>query len=86
VQGGLGEGTDRYRNPDEDLPAAFAAQRTAYYETLHLPLDSGTFVRGGQDELAVALTALDHAMPRYRGMSIVGYVSFHTVEDGERSL
>jgi hypothetical protein len=65
------EGADRYRNPDEDLPADFAAQRTAYYESLHLPLDSATFVRGVQDELAAALTALDRAMPRNRGVAIL---------------
>ncbi len=64
-------GADRYRNPDEDLPADFDVQRTAYYGTLHLPLDGETFVRGLQDEMAAALTALDHAMPRNAGVAIL---------------
>jgi TnpA family transposase len=65
------EGADRYRNPDEDLPADFAAQRTTYYEVLRLPLDSATFVRGLQDEMTAALIALDHAMPRNTGVAIL---------------
>ena len=31
-------GADRFRNPDEDLPADFAARRTACYERLGLPM------------------------------------------------
>ena len=65
------EGADRYRNPDEDLPADFAAQRTTYYERLDLPLDSETFVRGLQDEMTAALTALDRAMPQNAGVAIL---------------
>ena len=56
-------GANRYRNPDEDLPADFGAQRTPYYEALNLPLDSECFIadlriskkRGGW----IALTPLD---------------------------
>ena len=32
-------GANRYRNPDEDLPADFEAQRTPYYQALKLPLE-----------------------------------------------
>jgi len=31
-------GANRYRNPDEDLPANFEAQRKDYYAALSLPL------------------------------------------------
>lgn len=34
-------GANRYRNPDEDLPADFEARRTSYYQALNLPVDSG---------------------------------------------
>ena len=33
-------GANRYRNPDEDLPADFAEQRTTHYAALGLPLDA----------------------------------------------
>jgi hypothetical protein len=52
-------GADRYRNPDEDLPADFDLQRAAYYEALHQPLDADAFIKGLQDELAAALKALE---------------------------
>jgi len=64
-------GADRYRNPDEDLPADFDAQRSAYYAALHQPLDADTFVTALQDELATALAALDRAMPRNTGVQIL---------------
>jgi hypothetical protein len=34
-------GANRYRNPDEDLPTDFEAQRTSYYQALDLLLLSG---------------------------------------------
>ena len=37
-------GANRYRNPDEDLPADFEAQRTPYYQALKLPLDADRFI------------------------------------------
>ena len=33
------EGADRYRNPDEDVPADFSDKRHEYYASLALPLD-----------------------------------------------
>lgn len=64
-------GADRFRNPDEDLPADFARQRTVYYAALHQPLDADTFIKGLQEELAAALTALDRSMPQNTGVQIV---------------
>jgi hypothetical protein len=32
-------GANRYRNPDDDLPADFEVQRDAYYAALRLPQD-----------------------------------------------
>ncbi len=64
-------GADRYRNPDEDLPADFGAQRTTYYEYLDLPLDRERFVRGLQEEMTTAPAALDRAMPGNAGVAIL---------------
>lgn len=56
-------GADRYRNPDEDVPADFDRQREAYYATLHLPLAAETFIQGIQRELREELAALDREIP-----------------------
>jgi hypothetical protein len=56
-------GADRYRNPDEDLPADFEAWRSAYYKELNLPLDADRFIAALQEEMRDALGALDAGMP-----------------------
>ncbi len=40
------KGADRYRNPDQDLPADFEQERALYYSDLKLPLTSKTFFEG----------------------------------------
>ena len=57
-------GANRYRNPDEDLPADFDAQRTAHYQALGLPLDAGVFINGLQEEMRGALAQFDQGLPR----------------------
>ncbi len=57
-------GANRYRNPDEDLPADFDAQRAAHYQTLNLPLDAGVFIDGLREEMRAALAQLDRGLPR----------------------
>jgi len=64
-------GADRYRNPDDDLPADFDLQRAAYYEALRQPLDADVFIAELQDEMATALVALDRAMPGNAGVQIL---------------
>jgi len=56
-------GADRYRNPDDDLPADFAAQRAAYYAALRQPEDAAAFVAQMQGRMATALAALDADLP-----------------------
>ncbi|HEY9476135.1 MAG TPA: hypothetical protein VIS06_20080 [Mycobacteriales bacterium] len=36
-------GADKWRNPDEDLPADFEAHRAAHYAALRKPLDPAAF-------------------------------------------
>jgi TnpA family transposase len=59
-------GANRYRNPDEDLPADFEAQRTSYYQALNLPLEPDRFVADLQAEMREALHTLDAGMPSNR--------------------
>lgn len=57
-------GANRYRNPDEDVPADFETQRTAYYQVLNLPLEADRFVVGLQEEMHKALHTLDMGLAR----------------------
>jgi len=56
-------GANRYRNPDEDLPADFEAQRIPYYQALNLPLDPDRFIADLQAEMRDALKTLDAGLP-----------------------
>ncbi|MEC5293839.1 hypothetical protein VSX64_25215 [Aurantimonas sp. C2-6-R+9] len=59
-------GANRYRNPDEDLPATFDEHRASHYAALGLPLDANRFIRGLQEEMRDALAMLDTGLPRNR--------------------
>ncbi len=58
------EGADRYRNPDEDVPADFAQQREEYYTALNQPLDVEAFIARERQALSDALALLNAGMPR----------------------
>lgn len=57
-------GANQFRNPEEDLPADFDSQRTAYYEALHQPLDAGNFIRNLQQQMSSELEELDRTLPK----------------------
>lgn len=57
-------GANRYRNPEEDLPADFDSQRTTYYEALKQPLDVDTFIRDLQTQMSRELAELDRTLPK----------------------
>jgi TnpA family transposase len=59
-------GANRYRNPDDDLPADFEVQRTAYYQALNLPLEADRFIADLQAEMRQALQILDAGLPSNR--------------------
>jgi TnpA family transposase len=63
-------GANRYRNPDEDLPADFEAHRTAYYQALNLPHEAGQFIAGLQTEMREAVRILDTGLPDNRLVNI----------------
>ncbi len=57
------EGADRFRNPDDDLPADFATQRSAYYQALNQPQSADRFVETLQQAMQQALSQLDANLP-----------------------
>jgi hypothetical protein len=57
-------GANRYRNPDDDLPADFVARREACYQRLALRQDGQAFIGTLKSEMTEALTRLDRRLPR----------------------
>jgi TnpA family transposase len=57
------EGADRYRNPEEDLPQDFEAQRDHYYGLLGLPRDVEVFIARLQAALRRGLDTLNAGLP-----------------------
>ncbi len=64
-------GAQRYRNPEDDLPTDFTDQRTAYYQTLHQPLDPETFIADLKHQMQRGLETLDAGMPTNPGVKIL---------------
>jgi TnpA family transposase len=64
-------GAQRYRNPEEALPADFADQRLPSYQALDQPLDPDTFITGLQHQMQQALQTLDKGMPSNSGVKIL---------------
>jgi TnpA family transposase len=64
-------GANRYRNPDEDLPADFDLRRDEYYQALRLPRDAHSFVGRVQQEMREALETLDRGLPRNQHVKIL---------------
>jgi TnpA family transposase len=57
-------GANRFRNPDDDLPADFVARREACYQRLALPQDGRAFIGKLKSEMTDALTRLDRGLRR----------------------
>lgn len=57
------EGADRYRNPDEDLPADFQARRADYYRDLGHSEDAEAFVQTLKTRLTESLNKLNKSLP-----------------------
>ncbi len=77
-------GANRYRNPEEDLPADFDLQRTAYYAALGQPLDAETFVCDLQAQMIRELEELDRTLPQTPKVRILkkagGWISVAALE------
>ena len=59
-------GANRYRNPDQDLPADFEENRQEYYQALNLPLDAERFIADVQAEMRETLGMLDAGLKQNR--------------------
>jgi hypothetical protein len=56
-------GADRYRNPEEDLPADFSTHRENYYALLQVPSDASTFIVQIQEIMHQWLGILNKGLP-----------------------
>ncbi len=55
---------DRYRNPDDDLPADFGDKREDYYQELRLSTDATVFTQRLHEDLQQALIELNNSLPK----------------------
>lgn len=64
------QGADRWRNPEQDLPADFDTRRTHYYAALSKPLDPNAFIGPLRQEMTTELEALQEALPSLDWLTI----------------
>ena len=57
-------GADRFRNPDDDLPADFDVQRTNYYAALEQPESADDFIAGVCKDMEDSLSRLNDGLPQ----------------------
>ena len=65
------EGANRFRNPDEDLPADFDTARESYYETLRQPRDADAFIATLLVAMQAGLERLHAGLPKNKGVRIL---------------
>ncbi len=58
------KGADRYRNPDEDLPADFEMRREENYKALNQPMDAESFINALKQEMTEGLERLNVGLPQ----------------------
>ncbi len=64
-------GANRYRNPEEDLPADFNEQREVYYQALSQTLDASEFIASLQGRMQEALASLDRGIPKNSSVKLL---------------
>jgi hypothetical protein len=57
-------GADRFRNPDEDLPADFDVQRPTYYAALQQPENADDFIAGVRQAMVDSLSCFNDGLPK----------------------
>lgn len=65
------EGSDRWRNPDEDLPRDFEHRRGEHYAALRKPLDPSAFIDELREQMHTELTALDEQLPNLAWVDVL---------------
>jgi len=80
----LVEDADRYRDPDQDLPADFEIHRDEHYAALGLPRNAATFIAKVRAEMTDALGTLDRGLARNPHVRILkrgkGTISLNPLE------
>lgn len=66
------EGADKFRNPDEDLPADYSENRMEYYRRLGLPLRYDDFAGSLKASMTTALGELNQSIPKNPAVRISG--------------
>lgn len=65
-------GANKYRNPDEDLPADFDDKRDEYYLALNRPKDVEAFTAKLQQEMKEALSMLSNGLSKNTKVKVLG--------------
>lgn len=77
-------GANRYRNPDEDLPADFEERREENYKALNQPLDADSFITALKQEMIQGLEKLNEGIPKNPKVRITdkgkGWISVSPLE------
>jgi uncharacterized protein (DUF4415 family) len=83
-------GTDRYRNPDEDLPHDFEERRKENYEALKQPLDPEVTIEKLKQDMKQALEKLDKGLPKNSKVRVTtkgnGWISLSPLEPQQEPL
>jgi hypothetical protein len=64
-------GANRYRNPEEDLPADFEFQREVYYQALKQPISVEDFTAPLKQAMVEALNTLNDGLPKNSQVEIL---------------
>lgn len=77
-------GANRYRNPDEDLPADFEVRREENYKALNQPLDAESFINSLKQAMREGLERLDTGMSKNQKVRITdkgnGWITLSPLE------
>ena len=65
------EHADRFRNPDDDLPQDFEAERAAYYEALRQPEDADAFIADLQQAMQAGLAMLHDGLLKNKAVRLL---------------
>lgn len=66
------DGANKYRNPDEDLPADFDENRDEHYLALNKPKEAEEFISKLQQEMKDALSIFNNELPKNTKVKILG--------------
>jgi len=64
-------GANRYRNPEQDLPADFEQQKEVYYQALSQPTDVEEFIYSLQEKMKFELERLDQGIGKNEKVKIL---------------